>query len=48
MPTSPTPITLPNSSGPGRTMASSTSLIRLAFSMATPLATRIISISSRM
>ena len=32
---------------PGRTMASSTSLMRLAFSMAVPLATAIISMSSR-
>ena len=39
-------MTLPNSSGPGRTMASSTSLMRLDFSMAVPLATWIISISS--
>ena len=35
-PTMPTPTTLPNSSAPGFTTASSTSLIRLAFSIATP------------
>ena len=38
-PPMPTPITLPNSSAPGRTMGSSTSLMRFAFSMATPLET---------
>ena len=47
-PVTPTPITLPNRSGAGRTMASSTSLMRLAFSMAVPLATWIVSVSRSM
>ncbi len=46
MPTSPTPTTLPNSNGPGRTIGRSTSLIRLDFSIAVPFAAWIMSISS--
>ncbi len=43
IPMSPTPSTLPKSSGRGGTIASSTSLIRFAFSIATPFATEIVS-----
>ncbi len=42
----PTPITLPNNSGRGGTIASSTSLMRFAFSIATPFATEMVRVNS--
>ena len=42
----PTPITLPNNSGHGGTIASSTSLMRFAFSIATPFTTEIVRVNS--